>query len=754
MQRYQITGTVCRVDTKRIGRYTTFDVSNEHGKLPTIHHDQFLPIRYGDKIKGIVREDNGKYFLESSEVEVPTDENSILNSIKFVLRTDYPTARKVINLFKQLRITGEDLTSYISRAAQSYCSTKDEEWLEPFSFLDFDRPISQFYTWWIKNHCQRKLYLLGITKTEIRQSGLKLVELYDRCLLNPFTISSIEIEKCKTIRERLGQKWTEQEYQCGQLLRFVCQKTIQRGNSYVLAEIIDRNFPWSVNCRDILTRDYQIMFDDNRVYLYPIYAQEVSVASFIIKLLNQPVPDFKPELPEHLSEDQKNAVLTALNNNVSIITGEAGTGKTSVLTEILRQLEKVNIKTAYGAYTGKAVARIRKKTGRQNARTLHRMIKDQSIRDTVKNQDMTELTEKQKRALEQEEPECLIVDEASMLTTGLMAEIISTFRNIKKVVLIGDNNQLPPIGHGALFEQLLISRKIPLVKLTTNFRISCPDGSQNGILVNARQIINHRVGEPFQFVPGNNIYFQQGNMDNLKAIIGHYASSGIDPQNIIFITPFNRDIDEINLEAQKRFDKGSARVVDSRGNLWVVGDQVIMTENDYDIDVFNGESGVIVSVDKDKIVVDFDDGRVYDFPLEIPNSPDENFAFETDEFEYQRSVKKLKLAYSLTVHKSQGSEWKDVVFYIPSTAKPGEFLNKLLIYTAITRPQQKILIIYDNFFTLQHASVARPRRRLDGLAERLSSLPDLQLAPESYQEIEHIESEPIYDFDNEYEGWE
>lgn len=739
MQRYVIAGVVRRVDYKKINGFQSFDLETAQGPC----HVKFnfpLFIRYDDRLSGIVTAIGDNLILDKEpgpDVNIPNNDDSVYGCLRTAINARNLDKNVVPHIVKCLRKQvqpGESLCECIDRLAQSYFKDKDESLVNIFDggynitinsseLSDIGR---KFYKWWLNNRCLRKLYLLGINKREIRQSGNDPVALYQKCLRNPYTIVSVELKKCEDICRRVGKVASSNEIRSGEILRFLWQYCHERGHMFVDKDYLTLNFPDLATQRALLESEYDIVFDRDRVYLSSFLSDEMDVERFIKRLMRKDKNPFENlVVDESRSPDQQEAIKNALLNRISIVTGEAGTGKTSCLEEMCLLLEQNHVPYVVGAFMGKAVSRIREKTGRMNAKTLHRMIKDHRTRQMIHKVEGRELTESERKILESEDPEVLIIDEASMVTISLFAEVIRNLRSIESVILIGDNNQLPPIGAGALFEQLLLSKRIPTFRLTQNFRIQNAEGELNGVINNAKAIIERKPRETFTYREGKNFYVSAGSLNEIKAMINSYYDAKVDMSKLIFLCPYNEPICELNKYAQEIFSRGKESIVDSRGNKWAIDDPVIMTENDAEIDVFNGESGVVKEIHEKKIVVSFGYGRVHEFPLEPEEDPEQGNFFEEDNVEdYQRTVKKLQLAYALTVHKSQGSEWENVIFFIPPGKKAGPFLNGRLIYTAWTRTRGGILNLCDPTLLAQSAA-ARASKRNDYLSERLTDLPKL-----------------------------
>jgi len=413
------------------------------------------------------------------------------------------------------------------------------------------------------------------------------------------------------------------------------------------------------------------------------------------------------------------------------------THNTTVLGQIIHNLELRGITYAVCAFTGKAVARIREVTKKRNPSTIHRLISNS--RKTQQDMKST--------AFEKEIPlmeySHIIIDEISMVTTELFYDLIQAFPNVEKITLVGDVNQLQPISWGSLFHEVLKSETVPTYKLTTNFRVYTSDGERDGIILNANAIVSHDPMFPFEFVPTTNFSVIEGPEERIYDIIKACFSSGVKAEQLVVISPYNKSLPIINKTFQQIYNSGARSITDSRGIKWMIGDRVMLTENDQQIGVFNGETGIIRDITKDGIMVDFGNSGCHDFLLEpshdrihyeqatavsyYKRGKQMEDVLDGDEGEDdERTVKRLAHAYALTVDKSQGSEWDFVILYI-SEFNTGSFLNKNRIYTAITRAKRCVWAIVTDADAFNVSAVKTPPYRCENLSKRIvTHLPNLK----------------------------
>lgn len=387
------------------------------------------------------------------------------------------------------------------------------------------------------------------------------------------------------------------------------------------------------------------------------------------------------------------------------------THNTTCLTQIVHNLELRGISYALCSFTGKAVARIREVTKKESPSTIHRL-----IANSKKNMLTDNVMQYQH----------IIIDEASMVTTELLYDLLQAYPNIEKLTLVGDINQLSPIGWGSLLQQIVKSETVPTYLLTTNYRVYCNNGERDGIILNANAIITHEPNYPFEFSTTNNFSLTEGPIERVYDIIKGCFNGGVKPDQIVVITPYNRTIPEINRKFQEIYMNETDFIIDSRGVKWIKGDRVMLTENDNDIGVFNGEIGSVLSTCPTYLIIDFGRAGQHKFLLEPTTTRYSYYNNEKDEEKAEeRTVKRLVHAYALTVDKSQGSEWDFVILYIPEF-NTGTFINRNRIYTAITRTKRCCWCVICDTECFNLASVRPAPKRCENLHKRLSlALPNL-----------------------------
>src|SRR5713226_1178154 len=391
-----------------------------------------------------------------------------------------------------------------------------------------------------------------------------------------------------------------------------------------------------------------------------------------------------------LTEKQREAVQMAYNKKVSILTGGPGTGKSTSLRALLMVLRKRNIDVALAAPTGGAVG--------FQAKTLHRLLEYAPHDNSFQRNEANPLPY-----------QFVIVDEMSMVDILLFYHLLKALPPDAHLLLVGDADQLPPVGPGNVLRDLLRSETIPTVRLTELFR----QAQQSQIVVNAHRInagqmpsLQREQKTDFYFVSEDNpVRAQRLLLDFVQnRIPKHYSLNPI--TDIQVLSPMYRGplgVNSLNEELQARLNPDAPASIEWGGRVFRVGDKVMQQRNDYDKDVFNGDVGWIRAINRENstVKVEF---------LEEAGPLLVSYEFhELDE---------LTLAYAVTVHKSQGSEYPAIV--LPLTREHYMLLQRNLLYTAITRAKCLCILIGQ----LRALEVAvrnnRVTQRNTGLAERLA----------------------------------
>jgi exodeoxyribonuclease V alpha subunit len=447
---------------------------------------------------------------------------------------------------------------------------------------------------------------------------------------------------------------------------------------------------------------------DDRVLVFHLALQKAEqvIAGILLRLVAQKPLYPSVDLPraiawcqtktgKELAVGQQEALAMALAHRTLIVTGGPGVGKTTLINSLLRILKAKGVQCLLCAPTGRAAKRLAETTGWE-AKTIHRLLEfNPGQHDFSRNPD---------RPLE-----CglLVVDEVSMVDVLLMHKLLRALPEGASLVLVGDVDQLPSVGPGMVLRHLIDSQCVPVAKLTRIFRQA--EGSR--IVVSAHQVNEGRLPEPAgKEVESDFFFLERLEPETIGQTVIELASKrlpakyGWNPtRDIQVLCPMNRGTlgtRELNSRLQAALNPPvrDAAAVERFGWHFRAGDKVIQTENNYDKEVFNGDIGIISAIDlvDQALRIDFDGREVsYDFG-------------ELDE---------ISLAYAITIHKSQGSEFPVVI--IPLAMQQYLLLQRNLIYTGLTRGKKLVVIVGQRKAFQMAVRNARAEERYSGLLARL-----------------------------------
>jgi len=606
--------------------------------------------------------------------------------------------------------------------------------LEEFGYKE----IVKLLTGWYRKHDRRLLLLLGITYDQMDEFYEYPGTVYEKITTNPYSVAALPQESAREITKIVGKNYSHEDKLIGLFMRELRNSTIEMGDVCVKAEKFFKEND-DYNLRETILSTGDVVLEKEKLYLKEVHQIEAGIANYLIDLVKaDPLPsptnfellDQPDEEGHFLDEEQKKALLSGLTNNVSIITGQAGTGKTSCVKTLIRILQANNTKFVCASFTGKAASRMEECTG-VAASTIHMMLAVPENYDFVH----------------------LIWDEFSMTEMYLFYRLIKAFTNRIRITLIGDPNQLPAIGWGDIFNELINSECIPIVKLRTIHRVITKEGELDRIIENSKRIIYWKASTLFDFVEGNNFKVIDGSLPIVLKLLLQFRREKKNLSDFVIITPWRSGfkhpdgkrsvppMDKINRMAQVIFNSTKGYVVFQDGDwkkrkgytltnetdcttpkkCFHIGDKVIMRHNNYEIKIMNGCEGVVTDLDEENLTVDFGRERIFKIPLarkgkivNIPNNDD-----QPDGGRYDTSD--LDLAFCLTAHQSQGSQWNDVVLFVdPERRIEGcSFFVKPMLYTIITRACRSVTVISLNNAAAK-AVQNLPRKTKQMLSERLA----------------------------------
>lgn len=397
-----------------------------------------------------------------------------------------------------------------------------------------------------------------------------------------------------------------------------------------------------------------------------------------------------------LAQKQKEAIKACLHHGVLVLTGGPGTGKTTVIKGILSILKAQGLKIHLAAPTGRAAKRLSETTG-QKALTIHRLLEANNLA-----QDDNLQLGFSKDIDDQLDADVIILDEVSMVDIVLMHHFLNAVPDGCRIILVGDTDQLPAVGPGSVLKDIIRSQKIPAIRLDEIFRQAQTSMIiQNAHIINAGRLPDLRKQySDFVFYELNDdTSITQKILDLCTKDLPHEGFDVL--KDVQVLSPMHRflcGVENLNLMLQEQLNpKKNQDELKYSSQTFRVGDKVMHIRNNYQKNVFNGDIGFIQDINNEKLTVDYFDHIV---------------TYEKNE------LNELTLAYASSVHKSQGSEYKVVI--IPLSTSHYIMLQRNLLYTAITRAKQKVIIIGSKKALMTAVQSNRTQKRYTLLAERLA----------------------------------
>lgn len=397
-----------------------------------------------------------------------------------------------------------------------------------------------------------------------------------------------------------------------------------------------------------------------------------------------------------LAQKQKEAIKACLHHGVLVLTGGPGTGKTTVIKGILSILKAQGLKIRLAAPTGRAAKRLSETTG-QKALTIHRLLEANNLA-----QDDNLQLGFSKDIDDQLDADVIILDEVSMVDIVLMHHFLNAVPDGCRIILVGDTDQLPAVGPGSVLKDIIRSQKIPAIRLDEIFRQAQTSMIiQNAHIINAGRLPDLRKQySDFVFYELNDdTSITQKILDLCTKDLPHEGFNVL--KDVQVLSPMHRflcGVENLNLMLQEQLNpKKNQDELKYSSQTFRVGDKVMHIRNNYQKNVFNGDIGFIQDINNEKLTVDYFDHIV---------------TYEKNE------LNELTLAYASSVHKSQGSEYKVVI--IPLSTSHYIMLQRNLLYTAITRAKQKVIIIGSKKALMTAVQSNRAQKRYTLLAERLA----------------------------------
>ena len=560
----------------------------------------------------------------------------------------------------------------------------------------------------------------------VGEAAVSLTEDNPYWLLDDFP--RMGFKKVDRVAEQLGME-PENPYRLQAAVEFGLRAYLSEGHSYAplkelvvnVGKLLELNSELVEDVIEDMVFDGRLQLSDlngiRAVYFYGYYKAECSITKKLVGLENptgglKPVGGNIPALIRKaetasgitLSTEQKKAVENALLSGVSIITGGPGTGKTTIINAILSVLESGGMKVLVAAPTGRAAKRVMETSG-HFACTVHRLLE-------YSYDEMTGYMRFGKNEFEPLDCQAVIIDEASMLDLLLAEALCDALLPGTRLILVGDADQLPSVGAGNVLADLIDSEYFFTARLTEIYRQT----GESQIIVNAHRMnrgLYPDYSGDFHLLAASK---QLDILDKIVDVAKYYPM-----RDVQVLTPVKKGIlgsENLNLKLQEVFNppmQGKAELAFG-SRIFRVGDKVMQIKNDYRIEyncpkdptqtggkgIFNGEIGIVKSVDMEmrSITVLFDDERWVEYAY-----------VQLDE---------LELAYAITIHKSQGSEFPVVI--LPMTWFPPVLATRSLVYTAVTRGKKEVYIVGNPAYLNAMVDNNQSRSRNSGLKSRMMGL--------------------------------
>lgn len=624
-----------------------------------------------------------QFVVESYEVDKPTTKEAIIDflSSPFIEGCGEVTAKRIVEAFgeKSLDIIKNDKEKLLEIEG---LTEKRAEKIHA-SLINYDKSGDTIL----------KLQNLGFSIEECYRIYNYFKDEIDEVLANDFYRISevVDFRKVDSIYvNNYGDKSDARVFACilesMRILSFANGDTFYYADeirSTILKEFyIELTEDVFLECLDYLENNNDIIRLDKRIYLKEYYEKECNIAKCLKKIdskapklfynIDEKLKDLEEKLKIDYNETQEKAIKSALNNNITIISGGPGTGKTTIINAIVKlYIEKEKLgpadimeTIALLAPTGRAAKKMNSSTGIP-AYTIHRYLKWYKDSNEFVYNEYNKTHHK-----------LIIVDEVSMIDVDLFNALLNGISSNVKLILVGDTFQLPSVGPGLVLNDLIDSDFFNYVPLNQIYRQS--DNSYIPFL--AKEIKNNDLSEEF-LTKKDDYNFVQVDSSNIKSAIKQITDisleKGLDERSVQVLAPMYKGeagIDALNSTLQEIYnppERHKDEVIYGE-YIYREGDKVLQLVNDLDNNVFNGDIGFIEGINGNKIIINFDGNRVeYD----------------------KKDLKQIKHAYAISIHKSQGSEFTHVL--MPISKSYYKMLYNKLIYTGVSRAKKSLTLVGD-----------------------------------------------------------
>lgn len=716
--------------------YTVFNLNNEDGELTCVGN--FLFIEEGEllnlsggytthKLYGM------QFSVESSEVCEPEDLISIERYLGSgaVKGLGAALAGRIVRRFKEdtFRIIEEEperlaeVKGISERKAREIALQVEEK-------KDMRQAMIFLQKYGISTALAAKIY------QHYGQNVYRVIE------ENPYQIadhvSGVGFKTADEIAAKVGIH-TDSDYRIRSGIFYTLLQSIHEGHIYLLQEVllyrsgqllgveiqhVEKYLMDLAMEKKIVMKDAE---DGVRVYASHYYYMELNVAKMLHDLnitfemsesaLRHRIHAIEENTRLPLEDMQRNAVMEAAGHGITVLTGGPGTGKTTTINAMIRFFESEGMNIFLAAPTGRAAKRMTEATGYE-AQTVHRLL------EVNGNQEEEGKTGFLRNAENPLEADVVIIDEMSMVDLPLMAALLDAVSPGTRLVLVGDRNQLPSVGPGSVLKDIIDAKRFPVVMLTKIFR----QAGESDIVVNAHKI--NRGEEVVLDNKSRDFFFLKRQDANviisvLIQLIQKKLPKYVDaePYDIQVLTPMRKGllgVERLNRILQEYLNPPteSKKEKEFGDRIFRTGDKVMQIKNNYQLEwevstkygmtidkglgIFNGDMGIIKDIDtyEEAISVEYDEHRVVKYPYSL--------------------LDELELAYAITIHKSQGSEYPAVV--IPLLQGPRQLYHRNLLYTAVTRARQCVTLVGSDTVFREMIQNTNEQNRNTSLAERIQEL--------------------------------
>ena len=716
--------------------YTVFQLNNEEGELTCVGKFSYIG-------EGEFLELEGEYTMHPSygmqlqvtnhRIKEPEDRESIERYLGSgaVKGIGPALAGKIVAKFGEdtFRIMEEEperlaeIKGISERKAREICVQVEEK-------KDLRQAMIYLQKYGISIHLAVKIYQkygLG-TYSVLEENPYKLAD----------DIEGVGFRTADEIASRIGIH-TDSDFRIQSGIFYTLLQSVQEGHVYLEENVLSERAAQllEVELKDIekylmdlaMTKKVVLKQDGEKVRVYPAqyYYMEMNTARMLKELnINYDEPDdlirrridkLEEETESTLDEQQKRAVAEAVKHGIFILTGGPGTGKTTTINAMIRYFLSEGMDIRLAAPTGRAAKRMTETTGYE-AQTIHRLLE---VSGSPEESSKGGFGRNQDNPLE---TDVVIIDEMSMVDLALMHALLSSVVPGTRVIFVGDRNQLPSVGPGKVLQDLIESHAFPVMMLTRIFR----QAQESDIVVNAHRI---NAGEEVRLDNKSRDFFflKRQDADVIISVIltliqkklPRYVKAKM--TDIQVLAPMKKGllgVERLNRILQQYLNPPSVKKQEKEygERLFRVGDKVMQTKNNYQLEweiatkyglvvdkgvgVFNGDIGIVTAIHTydETVEVEFDEKRKVKYPFKM--------------------LDELELAYAITIHKSQGSEYPAVV--IPLLAGPRQLYCRNLLYTAVTRAKKCVTLVGNETVFREMIHNVDEQKRDTSLAERIQEI--------------------------------